>query len=152
MTDAVAPWEAAKLRLLNGAHSGIAYLGGLAGIEFVHQFVALPAGKAFVEKFRKQVGYPPGYVENYCYATVRFIGELVAKGAHDRESIHEAIAKANSKELTTEVPITFDHNGARAAYMYLLQIKSMTKDDFTGEQVNYVTWSPEVLPVYDLVK
>jgi len=49
LTDAVAPWEAAKLRLLNGAHSGIAYLGGLAGIEFVHQFVALPAGRAFVE-------------------------------------------------------------------------------------------------------
>jgi fructuronate reductase len=49
LTDAVAPWEAAKLRLLNGAHSGIAYLGGLAGIEFVHQFVALSAGKRFVE-------------------------------------------------------------------------------------------------------
>jgi fructuronate reductase len=49
LTSAVAPWEEAKLRLLNGAHSGIAYLGGLAGIEFVHQFVALPAGRAFVE-------------------------------------------------------------------------------------------------------
>ena len=49
LTDAVAPWEAAKLRLLNGAHSGIAYLGGLAGIEFVHQVVALPAGRAFVQ-------------------------------------------------------------------------------------------------------
>ena len=49
LTQSVAPWEAAKLRLLNGAHSGIAYLGGLAGIEFVHEFVALPAGRAFVE-------------------------------------------------------------------------------------------------------
>jgi fructuronate reductase len=49
LTAAVAPWEEAKLRLLNGAHSGIAYLGGLAGIEFVHQFVAEPAGRAFVE-------------------------------------------------------------------------------------------------------
>jgi fructuronate reductase len=49
LTDAVAPWEAAKLRLLNGAHSGLAYLGGLAGIDYVHQFVALPAGRAFVE-------------------------------------------------------------------------------------------------------
>ena len=27
----IAPWEEAKLRLLNGAHCGIAYLGGLAG-------------------------------------------------------------------------------------------------------------------------
>ena len=49
LTKSVAPWEAAKLRLLNGAHSGIAYLGGLAGIEFVHEFVALPAGRAFIE-------------------------------------------------------------------------------------------------------
>ena len=37
----VAPWEEAKLRLLNGAHSAIAYLGGLAGIDFVHEFVAI---------------------------------------------------------------------------------------------------------------
>lgn len=36
MTDNVAAWEKAKLRLLNGAHSAIAYLGGLAGHEFVH--------------------------------------------------------------------------------------------------------------------
>jgi fructuronate reductase len=49
ITDDVAPWEEAKLRLLNGAHSGIAYLGGLAGIDFVHQVVARPGGKAFVQ-------------------------------------------------------------------------------------------------------
>jgi fructuronate reductase len=45
----IAPWEEAKLRLLNGAHSGIAYLGGLAGVSFVHDFVADPAGRRFVE-------------------------------------------------------------------------------------------------------
>src|SRR3546814_317258 len=49
LTAAVAPWEEAKLRLLNGAHSGIAYLGGLAGIEHVHEALALPAIRAFVE-------------------------------------------------------------------------------------------------------
>ncbi|RJF90836.1 mannitol dehydrogenase family protein [Sphingomonas cavernae] len=49
LTATVAPWEEAKLRLLNGAHSGIAYLGGLAGIAFVDQFVARPEGRAFVE-------------------------------------------------------------------------------------------------------
>jgi len=49
LTADVAPWEEAKLRLLNGAHSGIAYLGGLAGIDFVNQFVADPRGHAFVE-------------------------------------------------------------------------------------------------------
>ncbi len=40
VTGSVAPWEQAKLRLLNGAHSTIAYLGGLGGIEHVHEFVA----------------------------------------------------------------------------------------------------------------
>ncbi len=46
----VAPFEQAKLRLLNGAHSAMAYLGGLAGLSFVHEFVADPAGSAFVER------------------------------------------------------------------------------------------------------
>ncbi len=50
ITQSVAPWEEAKLRLLNGAHSGIAYLGGLAGIEHVHEVLALPAARAFVEQ------------------------------------------------------------------------------------------------------
>lgn len=45
----IAPWEEAKLRLLNGAHSGLAYLGGLAGIAFVHEVVATPGGRRFVE-------------------------------------------------------------------------------------------------------
>ncbi len=49
LTAEVAPWEAAKLRLLNGAHSGMAYLGGLAGIAFVHEVVALSAARRFVE-------------------------------------------------------------------------------------------------------
>lgn len=49
LTNSVAPWEEAKLRLLNGAHSGIAYLGGLAGIDFVDGFVARPDGRRFVE-------------------------------------------------------------------------------------------------------
>jgi len=49
LTAAVAPWEEAKLRLLNGAHSGIAYLGGLAGIEHVNEVLALPEARRFVE-------------------------------------------------------------------------------------------------------
>lgn len=49
LTTDIAPWEQAKLRLLNGAHSAIAYWGGLIGIEHVHEFVALEEGRAFVE-------------------------------------------------------------------------------------------------------
>ena len=46
----VAPFARAKLRLLNGAHSAMAYLGGLAGLTFVHEFVRDPAGAAYVER------------------------------------------------------------------------------------------------------
>ncbi len=49
ITTDVAPWEDAKLRLLNGAHSAMAYVGGLRGISFVHDFVALPKDRAFIE-------------------------------------------------------------------------------------------------------
>ena len=35
----VRSWEERKLRLLNAAHSSMAYLGGLAGIEYVHQAI-----------------------------------------------------------------------------------------------------------------
>jgi fructuronate reductase len=49
LTESVPRWEDAKLRLLNGAHSGIAYLGGLAGIDYVHEVVASADGRRFTE-------------------------------------------------------------------------------------------------------
>lgn len=55
VTDELAPWEEAKLRLLNGAHSSIAYLGGLAGIATVDQFVAEPWGAHWVERLWDEV-------------------------------------------------------------------------------------------------
>jgi len=36
----VAPYEKVKLRMLNGAHSAVAYLGGLAGYEYIAEAVA----------------------------------------------------------------------------------------------------------------
>jgi fructuronate reductase len=49
LTHDVSLWETVKLRTLNGAHSTMAYAGGLAGIEFVHDFVRVPALLAFVD-------------------------------------------------------------------------------------------------------
>jgi fructuronate reductase len=64
ITADVAPWEEAKLRLLNGAHSAMAYLGGLAGIEFIHQVVAQPQAVRFVERLwdeaQATLSPPPG--------------------------------------------------------------------------------------------
>ena len=64
VTADVAPWETAKLRLLNGAHSAMAYLGGLAGHETVDRFFAEPVGRQFVEllwdELQSTLSPPPG--------------------------------------------------------------------------------------------
>ncbi len=44
----VAPYEKMKLRLLNGAHSSLSYLGYLAGYQFVSDVMADPAFARFV--------------------------------------------------------------------------------------------------------
>jgi fructuronate reductase len=44
----VAPFETMKLRLLNGSHSAFAYLGYLAGHEFVYQVAAQPDFVAYM--------------------------------------------------------------------------------------------------------
>lgn len=55
ITTDLGPWERTKLRMLNGAHSAMAYLGGLAGFEAVDQFVAWPPGEQFVEMLWNEV-------------------------------------------------------------------------------------------------
>ncbi|MDQ8758105.1 mannitol dehydrogenase family protein [Sphingosinicella sp. LHD-64] len=64
LTAEIAPWEDAKLRLLNGAHSAIAYLGALAGLDFVHEVIAVPAYARFVAALWDEVDAtlspPPG--------------------------------------------------------------------------------------------
>lgn len=50
ITDDVAGWERAKLRLLNGAHSALAYLGALAGHVHVHEAMAAPGFAAYVDR------------------------------------------------------------------------------------------------------
>jgi fructuronate reductase len=46
----VAPFERAKLRLLNAAHSAMAYLGLLAGFSFIHEAVAWAPMRKVVER------------------------------------------------------------------------------------------------------
>jgi fructuronate reductase len=44
----VRPFELTKLRMLNGSHSTLAYLGYLAGYEFVNDAIAEPAFRALI--------------------------------------------------------------------------------------------------------
>jgi mannitol 2-dehydrogenase len=48
-TDRIHDWEQYKLRLLNAGHSCMAYLAALAGITFVHEAMAMPVIRAFLE-------------------------------------------------------------------------------------------------------
>ena len=54
----VAPYETAKLRMLNGAHSALAYLGLERGHEFVHQAIGDPELRALVERLMRQEAAP----------------------------------------------------------------------------------------------
>jgi mannitol 2-dehydrogenase len=48
-TDRIDDWEQYKLRMLNAGHSCIAYLSALAGITYVHEAMAVPALRTFLE-------------------------------------------------------------------------------------------------------
>lgn len=50
MVSNVAPFEHMKIRMLNGTHSALAYLGYLAGYETISDTVGSPAFQAFVKK------------------------------------------------------------------------------------------------------
>ena len=51
--DTVAPYENAKLRLVNGSHSAIAYLGAVAGWATVHEAMADAALKAVIARLMR---------------------------------------------------------------------------------------------------
>lgn len=72
ITRDVHAYEAMKLRLLNGSHSAIAYVGQLRGRETVADAMADPAMAAFVralmtEDLLATVTVPPGFdIRSYC--------------------------------------------------------------------------------------
>jgi len=54
----VAPYETAKLRMLNGAHSFLAYAGLDAGHTYVHEAIADPTLRALVERLMREEAAP----------------------------------------------------------------------------------------------
>ena len=58
VTDDVEPFEMMKLRLLNAAHSTMAYLAALVGHEHVHEAMADESLRRFVEAFLKREARP----------------------------------------------------------------------------------------------
>ncbi|MBS0328027.1 MAG: mannitol dehydrogenase family protein [Proteobacteria bacterium] len=65
LTADVEPWETMKLRMLNGTHSALAYLGCLAGHRYVHEVVAQPEFAAWARRYLERevaptLAVPPG--------------------------------------------------------------------------------------------
>nr|WP_231378490.1 mannitol dehydrogenase family protein [Bordetella sp. FB-8] len=77
LTGDVRPYQAMKLRLLNGAHSAIAYAGQLCGLESVSDAMADSLVGPFVRRLMLEdlcatVAPPPGYdVQAYCRDLLR---------------------------------------------------------------------------------
>lgn len=55
---AAEPFEQLKLRMVNGSHSALAYLGALAGLRTVDQAVAEPALRGFVDALMREEVQP----------------------------------------------------------------------------------------------
>lgn len=72
MVKDVAVFEEAKLRLLNGSHTALGYLGNLAGYEYVHQVMENPDFKTYaqtllVDEVIPTLKTPPGMnLVQYC--------------------------------------------------------------------------------------
>lgn len=77
LTGDVRPYQAMKLRLLNGTHSALAYAGQLCGLETVSDAMANPlvggfARRLMLEDLRATVAAPPGYdVLAYCHQLLK---------------------------------------------------------------------------------
>jgi fructuronate reductase len=65
----VGPWEASKLRLLNGTHMAIAHLGALSGLRTVAEFVADPAFGSYALRFMLREQLPTMPPSNHDIAT-----------------------------------------------------------------------------------
>lgn len=54
IADDVRPYETAKLRMLNGAHSALAYIGLRRGFDYVHQAIADPELAALINRLMRE--------------------------------------------------------------------------------------------------
>lgn len=83
MTRNIAPFETMKLRLLNGAHSALAYLGHLAGYTFVSECVADPAISRYIgAMMREEIA--PTLVPPTDYVLDEYIDALLVRFANPR--------------------------------------------------------------------
>jgi mannitol 2-dehydrogenase len=86
-TDRIHDWELYKLRFLNAGHSCMAYLSALSGIKFVHEAMATPAVRTFLEDLLHREAMPtlveiPGHPREQYVASV--LERFANPGVHDQ--------------------------------------------------------------------
>jgi mannitol 2-dehydrogenase len=86
-TDRIDDWEQYKLRMLNAGHSSIAYLSALAGVTYVHEAMAVPAVRGFLEGLLRREAMPtvaeiPGHPREEYAASV--LERFANVGVRDR--------------------------------------------------------------------
>ncbi|MDB5890867.1 MAG: hypothetical protein JWP47_1698 [Polaromonas sp.] len=98
----VSPWEASKLRLLNGGHLAVASLGLLAGCETVAETMALPGMSAYALRFmvdEQKPTLPPSDHDISAYAR-----QLVARWRNPGIAHQlERVARDGSQKLPTRL-------------------------------------------------
>jgi mannitol 2-dehydrogenase len=86
-TNRIHDWELYKLRLLNAAHSSMAYASALAGVEYVHEAMAVAPIAGFLDQLLHREALPtlveiPGYPRDQYIATV--LERLANPGIRDQ--------------------------------------------------------------------
>jgi mannitol 2-dehydrogenase len=86
-TDRIHDWERYKLRFLNAGHSCIAYLCALAEVTYVHEAMAIPAIRTFLEELLRSEAMPtvaeiPGHPREPYIASV--LERFANPGMHDQ--------------------------------------------------------------------
>jgi mannitol 2-dehydrogenase len=89
-TDRIHDWERYKLRFLNAGHSCIAYLCALAEVTFVHEAMAIPATRTFLEEFLRREAMPT-VVEIPGHPRDPYIGSVLERFANP--GMHDQIAR-----------------------------------------------------------
>ena len=102
MVDDVRPYEEMKLRLLNGAHSALAYLGLLSGHETVDRAFADPAIRHFVDRLWAEA--IPTLPQDAGLDTARYTDELARRFANPALAHRTAqIANDGSQKLPQRI-------------------------------------------------
>jgi fructuronate reductase len=112
------PWERSKLRVVNGSHSALAYLGAMAGWATVDQAIAQPEVRAFVRGMQMQEVAPtlaalpnldfPGYVDGLLE---RFANPALAHRTQQiamdgSQKLPQRLLATIAERLATGAPIT----------------------------------------------